>query len=70
MDQRAYSFDPRIHAERTALVCSMQAGHSLTLAGATVHLDVLGELPTTATGNVAKSAVRALAAGAPVELAS
>jgi cyclohexanecarboxylate-CoA ligase len=70
--------------ERTALVCSLHAGHALTLAAVTAHLDALGvakfkwpehvivldELPTTATGKVAKSAVRALVADAPIEVAS
>jgi acyl-CoA synthetase (AMP-forming)/AMP-acid ligase II len=69
--------------ERTALVCSLHAGRSLTLAEATAHLDALGvakfkwperlivldELPVTATGKVAKSAVRALAAVTPTEVA-
>jgi cyclohexanecarboxylate-CoA ligase len=71
--------------ERTALVCSLHAEATLTLAAVTAHLDalgvakfkwpehliVLGELPTTATGKVAKSAVRALVADAPIiEVAS
>jgi cyclohexanecarboxylate-CoA ligase len=63
--------------ERTALVCSLHAGQTLELAHVTAHLDALGvakykwpeqlivldALPTTATGKVAKSAVRALVAG-------
>jgi cyclohexanecarboxylate-CoA ligase len=70
--------------ERTALVCSLHPGQTLTLAGVTAHLDALGvakfkwpehvvvldELPTTATGKVAKSAVRALVAAGPIEVAS
>ena len=70
--------------ERTALVCSLHAGHTFALADATAHLDALGvakfkwperlivldELPTTATGKVAKSAVRALVAAAPTETVS
>jgi len=70
--------------ERTALVCSLHAGHTLTLAAVTAHLDALGvakfkwpehmivldDLPTTATGKVAKSAVRALLADASTEVAS
>ena len=60
--------------ERTVLVCSLRAGHALALPEVTAHLDALGvakfkwpeqlivldELPATATGKVAKSAVRAL----------
>lgn len=63
-------------SERTALVCSFQPGAALDLAGITGHLERLGvakfkwperlvvldELPTTATGKVAKAAVRALIA--------
>jgi acyl-CoA synthetase (AMP-forming)/AMP-acid ligase II len=68
--------------ERTALVCSLHPGRALTLAEATAHLDaqgvakfkwperliVLDELPVTATGKVAKSAVRALVAAIPTEV--
>jgi len=70
--------------ERTALVCSLRAGARLELAEVTAHLDTLGvakfkwperlivldDLPTTATGKVAKSAVRAAVANVPVTAAS
>jgi len=73
--------DPRL-GERATLVCSLHAGHTLELHDVTRHLDGLGaakykwpealivldELPTTATGKVAKAAVRAFLA-APAEAA-